>query len=194
MPKRISRQFEALIEPHLNGLFRTAFRLSRNGADAEDLVQDTCLTACENLDALTSAEHPDRWLLRVLFNRFIDRKRRRDRSPVVPLFDFVEPLPLPSGEAGPEELCQRGEDERAFSVAFSRLDRTQQMLLSLRAEGYGLAEIEEITGIGKSVLRARLHRARQRLAQLLGPVRASDVTDINEPCSDGTLSRLGSKQ
>jgi DNA-directed RNA polymerase specialized sigma24 family protein len=48
-----------------------------------------------------------------------------------------------------------------------RLDHMQRTLLSLRAEGYGLTEIETITGLAREVLRARLYRARRALAQHL---------------------------
>jgi DNA-directed RNA polymerase specialized sigma24 family protein len=74
---------------------------------------------------------------------------------------------LASTAAGPEEVLQQEEEEYQLDLIFQKLDETQRLLLSLRAEGYGLAEIEAITGIGREVLRARLHRARRTLAQLL---------------------------
>jgi RNA polymerase sigma-70 factor, ECF subfamily len=160
-------QFHVLVEPHLERLFRVACRLLGNTADARDLVQDTCVTACENLDELASSSHPARWLLRVQRNRFIDRARRRQRAPVVTLKIAARTDRVASTEAGPEELLQQDEEERALDLAFQKLDETHRLLLSLRAEGYGLAEIEHITGIGRDVLRARLHRARCSLAQHL---------------------------
>jgi RNA polymerase sigma factor (sigma-70 family) len=160
-------QFHALVAPHLGRLFRVACRLLGNTADARDLVQDTCVIACENLGELAANSHPERWLLRVQRNRFIDRARRRQRAPVVMLKVPARTERLASTEAGPEELLQQDEEERALDLAFQKLDDTHRLLLSLRAEGYGLAEIEAITGIGRDVLRARLHRARRSLAQHL---------------------------
>ena len=55
--------FDTRIAPQLPLLFRAAWRLTGNRADAEDLVQDTCVLACENFKALGEADHPDRWLL-----------------------------------------------------------------------------------------------------------------------------------
>jgi RNA polymerase sigma-70 factor (ECF subfamily) len=161
------RQFLRLVAPHLERLFRVACRLLGNTADARDLVQDTCVSACENLDELAANPHPDRWLLRVQRNRFIDRARRRQRAPVVMLKVPVRTERLASTAPGPEELLQQDESERALDLAFAKLDETQRLLLSLRVEGYGLAEIEAVTGIGREVLRARLHRARRALAQHL---------------------------
>jgi len=159
--------FDQRIAPQLALLFRAAWRLTGNRADAEDLVQDTCVLACENLKALGEAEHADRWLLRVLYNRFIDGTRRRKRSPIM-MPRKGEELPQPAtDEPGPEDLASQTEREHAFQEACDKLSDTQRALLSLRAEGYGLEEIETITGIGKDVLRARLHRARLSLARYL---------------------------
>ena len=175
MPKQGQERLRALIEAQLASLYRAAYRLAGNAADAEDLVQDTCTLACEHPAALGTSEHPDRWLLRVLYNRFVDGSRRRKRSPVVPLKGTSDTLPLASREPGPEELAERADNERAFDCAWLALESDQRAVLSLRAEGYGLAEIEEITGIGKEVLRARLHRARQSLARHLA--RQGDEVD-----------------
>lgn len=176
-------QFNTLVAPHLERLFRVACRLLGNTADARDLVQDTCLIACENLDELAATPHPVRWLLRVQRNRLIDRARRRQRAPVVALNVQARTERLASTEAGPEELLQQDEAERALDQAFQKLDETHRLLLSLRAEGYGLAEIEAITGIGRDVLRARLHRARCSLVQHLGA----------QPDSAPYSTRIGSK-
>jgi RNA polymerase sigma-70 factor (ECF subfamily) len=167
MPDAKNERFQELIEAQLTGLYRAAYRLAGNSHDAEDLVQDTCALALENPAGLRASERPDRWLLRVLYNRFVDGSRRRKRSPVVPMIGAADSAPLASREPGPEDLAERGDSERAFERAWLGLEATQRALLSLRAEGYGLAEIEDITGIGKSVLRARLHRARQSLARYL---------------------------
>jgi RNA polymerase sigma-70 factor (ECF subfamily) len=162
-----AEQFDALVTPHLNTLHRVAYRLVRNAADTYDLVQDVCIAACENLPDLEGMDRPDRWLLRVLHNRFINLVKRRKRAPFVPLENSPGVMQIASGEPGPEDLLQMDDAERALECAFLRLEDTQRTLLSLRAEGYDLTEIENITGIGKEVLRARLHRARHSLAQHL---------------------------
>lgn len=161
-----TERFDALVAPHLATLFRVAYRLVRNTADAQDLVQDTCIAACEHPTDVAAAEHPRRWLLRVLHNCFIDGARRRKRSPLVALEEAAA-LTLPGESPGPEELLQQADGERALELAFLQLEPAQRTLLVLRAEGHDLAEIQAITGIGREVLRARLHRARRSLAQRL---------------------------
>lgn len=157
----------ALVAEHLDTLFRVAYRLTRNKPDAQDLVQDTCVAAAENVSALDAMDTPLRWLLRVLHNRFLDGARRRRRSPFAPPGHANPPLRMASDAPGPEEILQQADDERALQQAFLKLDDMQRTLLSLRAEGYDLAEIESITGLAREVLRARLHRARRALAQHL---------------------------
>lgn len=163
----ITALFDALVTPHLTLLYRVAFRLFRNSPDAHDLVQDTCIAACENLGELQRVDRPDRWLLRVLQNRFINVAKRRRRSPLVALEDTPGVAQFASNDPGPEDLLQQGDAARELERAFLRLEAMQRTLLSLRAEGYGLTEIESITGLGREVLRARLHRARRSLAQHL---------------------------
>jgi RNA polymerase sigma-70 factor (ECF subfamily) len=167
MPETGTDRFDALVAPHLGTLYRVAWRLTRNAADAQDLVQDTCIAACEHGAAVGTADHPVRWLLRVLHNRFIDRARHRQRSTLVTLDEADAAAPLVSDAPGPEELQQQADAERGLQSAYLRLENDQRTLLVLRAEGYDLTEIEVITGIHKEVLRARLHRARRSLARHL---------------------------
>jgi RNA polymerase sigma-70 factor (ECF subfamily) len=159
-------QLDTLVAPHLDTLFRVAYQLLRNSADAQDLVQDTCVAACANPGALSAAGSPLRWLLRVQHNRFIDMHRRRGRSPLVAADDEAAAA-VASDLPNPEQLLQQLQDEALLERAFLQLEGMQRVLLTLRAEGYELQEIEEITGIGREALGARLRRARLRLAQVL---------------------------
>jgi RNA polymerase sigma-70 factor, ECF subfamily len=167
MPDSRPDRFDARVAPHLATLLRVAYRLVRNRPDAEDLVQETCIAACENPAAFGGADHPVRWLVRVLYNRFIDRSRRQKRSHLVPLDEADAAEPLVCGERGPEESMLHTDAERAIERAFLKLDDMQRTLLVLRLEGCDLVEIESITGIQREVLRARLHRARNSLARHL---------------------------
>lgn len=168
MPQTRTDRFDKLVAPHLDTLLRVAFRLVRNAADAQDLVQDTCIAACEHPADVGAADHPVRWLLRVLHNRFLDRARHHRRSPLVALDEADSASPLICDAPGPEESLLRADAEGALEAAFLKLEDTQRTLLVLRAEGHDLGEIESITGIHRDVLRARLHRARRSLARHLG--------------------------
>jgi RNA polymerase sigma factor (sigma-70 family) len=161
------KQFNALVLPHLAVLYRVAYRLVRNTADAQDLVQDTCVAACQHLPELAAAESPRRWLLRVQQNRFIDGVRRNRGSPIVAAGDPEEQAPQPGELLDPSLLLQQSQSEQLLEQAFLRLDEMQRTLLGLRIEGYDLPEIEAITGIDRNVLSKRLLRARRSLARHL---------------------------
>lgn len=167
MPDVAKDRFNARVAPHLPLLFRVAFRLARNRSDAQDLVQDACIAACENAAAFDGVDQPVHWLLRVLHNAFIDRTRRLKRSSLVTLDEADAVDPLVSGLPGPEESMLHTDAQRAIARAFLRLEPIQRTLLVLRLEGYDLAEIESITGVHREVLKARLHRARNSLARHL---------------------------
>ena len=77
--------FEALIQPHLDSLYRAAYRLTGNSLDAEDLVQDVCLRAYPRLSELRKLDYPKGWLMKVQYRLFVDGSRHRDRSPVRPI-------------------------------------------------------------------------------------------------------------
>src|SRR5688572_15972804 len=102
MPHGATDRFDTRVAPHLPMLLRVAYRLVRSHSDAQDLVQDTCIAACENPAAFGGADHPVRWLLRVLHNCFIDRMRRQKRSRLVSLDEADAVEPLVSALPGPE--------------------------------------------------------------------------------------------
>jgi RNA polymerase sigma factor (sigma-70 family) len=166
MPATDRQRFHALIEPHLEALFRAAWRLTRNRSDAEDLVQETCVRACERLDGLRETGNVKSWLLRVMHNLFIDAVRRERVSPVQITADDPA-LTLQSQSPTPEESLDQEQRLAQLERAWNRLERGQRALLALRAEGYSLPEISQITHIAVDALTMRLYRARQNLTHCM---------------------------
>lgn len=70
-------EYRELIDNHLDSLWLAAVRLTKNKEDAEDLVQETCLKAFENLDSLRSTGKAKAWLFRILTTTFINEYRRQ---------------------------------------------------------------------------------------------------------------------
>ena len=171
-----NREFEALVAPHIEALYRAAFRLTRQAQDAEDLVQDVCIRAYGEIDNVGALDYPRGWLLRVQYRIFVDGDRRRRRSPVSAHATVADASDCTACEApGPEELTEAALQRDRLSDAWQKLTADQRALLGLHAEGYDLSELEQITGKSRNVLSARLHRARRRLARLLG------MTLVSEP-------------
>lgn len=177
VPDSAKTQFHTLVLPHLPLLFRVAYRLVRNTADAEDLVQDTCVAACRSLPELAATDSPLRWLLRVQQNRFIDGLRHGRSSPLVDASHAEQAAPAGEALLDPALLLQQTQDAQLLEAAFLKLDPLQRTLLGLRIEGYDLPEIEAITGVDRKVLSKRLLRARRSLARHLAePVKAIQAT------------------
>jgi RNA polymerase sigma factor (sigma-70 family) len=162
-----TKQFKRLIEPHLDALFRAAFRLARSVEDAEDLVQDTCLRAYQGVADLDESRSVRAWLVTVMHNLFVDGARRARRSPVTATMGDAAILDGACPEPNPEERASMTQREEQLHHAWSALDRGHRVLLALRAEGYSLPEIAEITGLPIATLHSRLYRARLNLARFL---------------------------
>jgi len=164
--------FEALLRPHLDRLYRLAFRLSGNKSDAEDLFQDVLSKVFPRLAQLADVDAPGPWLCRIMYNHFIDNRRRfaRQRLVVVPEHqlpgDGIEALP---GNLDPEHDAARQDDITRLDKALNTLSDEHRMVVMLHdCEGYKLLEIEGITGVPVGTLKSRLHRARARLRICLG--------------------------
>lgn len=166
-PRSRAQRFEALIAPHYDVLYRTAYRFTRSADDAEDLVQELCVRAYPELDRLASLERPRAWLMHVMRRIFIDQTRRYERRHVESIDDVGSAEPV-SELPGPAEHAERTIQAERLGRAWGRLDREQRTLLALHdIEGYTLAELVELTGTKEGTLKSRLHRARVKLGRLL---------------------------
>jgi len=152
-----------VIAAEIEHLYRIAYRLTGSRHDAEDLAQDVCERALRKAPPFATAADCRRWLLRVLFNLFVDGNRRQRRVPVVASF-VVDGSAAWAMAEDPEALAARSDSEHVLICAWRRLEPAQQMLLMLHAEGHDLDEIASITGIEKPALSSRLYRARSSLA------------------------------
>ncbi len=164
-------RFEALIQPHFDALHRSAYRLTGNVHDAEDLVQEVCVRAYPKLSELEQLDRPRSWLLRVLYRLFVDLTRSWEHSRVQPLSTMEEEewgMTMASADPGPEALAGGSQIEERLDRAWRHMTREQRALLGLHdVEGYSLAELREITGLQLGTLKSQLHRARIRLGKLL---------------------------
>jgi RNA polymerase sigma factor (sigma-70 family) len=159
-------EFRELVAPHLATLFRSAYRLTGNRHDAEDVVQEVCVRAFTHLAAMRTLEQPKSWLLKIAYRVFVDGARRRTRSPVRATAEDFDATRV-SDEPTPEERAEAELAEQRLLAALAELDREQRALLSLHVEGYTLAELTAMTDLSADVLKARLYRARVRLGKLL---------------------------
>jgi len=170
-PPDTNLAFERLVRPHFDRLYRLAWRLTGHKAEAEDLFQELLIKAYSKLDDLIKIEEPASWLSRVMYNMFIDEKRRYARRRMHTVEegqmsgDGLQGLPGPDD---PVRDNERMEKMRQLDAALSELsDEHRQIVLLHDTEGYKLTEIHELMGIPVGTVKSRLHRARTRLREIL---------------------------
>jgi RNA polymerase sigma-70 factor (ECF subfamily) len=164
-------RFVSLVQPHFPALYGAARRLMSVPSDAEDLVQDVCLKAFESIDELERIEFRRAWLLKVLYHKFVDRRRDISRSPVDQAdtgADSFDPEQIDRREIRPDE--QIDQDARIAQIvrAMGILNRDDCSLLALHdIEGYSLEELQQLTGLKAGTIKSRLYRTRSKLGRLL---------------------------
>ena len=163
--------FDKLLRPQLERLFRLAFRLAGSKAEAEDLFQDVLLKAYTRLDDLLEVREPGPWLSRVMYNHFIDNRRRFARARLFSVTEGqlgepgIESLP---GQLDPERDAERLDNIMRLERALAALSDEHRLAVLLHdTEGYKLEEIHQITGDPVGTIKSRLHRARARLREIL---------------------------
>lgn len=163
--------FDALIRPHLDRLYRLSFRLAGNKHEAEELFQDVLTKIFPRLHELIELEEPGGWLCRVMYNHFIDNRRRFARQRLVVVAEDrlagknIESLP---GTSDPARDAEQQDNIMQLDAALSVLSDEHRLVVMLHdCEGYKLTEIQELTGTPVGTLKSRLHRARARLREVL---------------------------
>ena len=135
----------SLIQEHFSALYGAARRLTSSPSDAEDLVQDLCLKAFESIDELEGIEFRRAWLLKVLYHKFVDRRRSLSRSPVDQCdtgADSFEPEQIARSEIRPDEQLDQDARIAQITRAMGILNKDDCSLLALHdIEGYSLEEL-----------------------------------------------------
>lgn len=162
-------QFEQLLQPHLQQLYRLAYRFTGQRDDAEDLLQDLLLKLYPRLDELQSIEKPGPWLARVLYRQYIDRLRSKKRSPLQPMDDEQAVYEVhASDDAQPSDVADTAIKSRLLQAALDQLNEDQRTAIMLHdVEGYSLQELQQILDVSQGTLKSRLSRARAKLRELL---------------------------
>ncbi len=184
--------FDTLVRPHLDVLYRTAYRFCQQRHDAEDLVQELLAKLYPRRDELATIDKLRPWLITSLYHLFIDGTRKQKRSPLQTIDDEQQFYDSTAGDQpGPECQIMRAQRLQAIQHAFEQLSDDHRALLTLHdIEGYRLPELQDMLGIPLGTLKSRVHRARARLRELLREQAPDWREDGNPfPMADVTRAR-----
>ena len=156
---------------HFDALYSAARRMTLSPHDAEDLVQEVCIKALKQIDYLEQIDHVRAWLLKVMYNHFVDETRRAAKSPVDVAWtgeQSEEPDELASHGAHPDEMAETSQQVENVLRAMRYLNAEECALVAMHdVEGLSIAELSELTGMPGGTIKARLHRTRIKLGRLL---------------------------
>ena len=157
----------ALVDQYAGALYRVAYSVLRNATDAEDAVQEAFLRVLRHRDTLDEVRDHRVWLIRIVWNIALDRKRRAKTRPET---DDVSELArvLPSTGLSAEELAAASQHHARVLKCVEQLPAKERDVLLLSAfEELTSVEIAAVLDITESSVRSRLFRARNLMAELL---------------------------
>jgi RNA polymerase sigma-70 factor, ECF subfamily len=166
-PLDTSKTIAALVAEYSTALYRVAFSVTRNAAEAEDAVQETFLRVLKHESRLADIRDYRVWLVRIVWNIVLDKKRRAKTRPEnEDIADHARALP--SGDRGADETAISSQEHARILQLVDRLPhREREALLLSAVEELTTAEIAATLGTTESSIRSRIFRARKELAVLL---------------------------
>lgn len=153
----LQKRFEQIIRTYGDDVYRAALMLTRNRADAEDIVQETFLKYATSAPAFASAEHEKAWLLRVALNLAKDTVKSAWHNRTEALDDH-------SGLAG---AGAPGEESGVYDCVLRLPDKYRLVIHLFYYEGYSAREIGQLLGSNEPAVKTQLHRGRNLLREAL---------------------------
>jgi len=163
--------------PFMDSLYAAALRMTRNAADAEDLVQETYLKAYRGFGGFEEGTNLKAWLYRILTNTYINLYRARKRRPDESDLEEIEDLYLyrrlggleaaAAGRSAEDELLDIYTDDEVKEAIESLPEQFRMAVLLADVEGFSYKEIADILEIPIGTVMSRLHRGRRALKKAL---------------------------
>ena len=175
--RRRRSRFESVVLPHLDAAYALARWLTRNDADAADVVQEAMLRAFRYFDSYREGDARS-WVLRIVRRTcysWLERNRPADIVPLEADAEFDADVAAPATASSTEALLQSRSDLRRLDTLIEALPAPLREVVVLRElNELGYREIAEVTGVPIGTVMSRLHRARAALR------RAWDGKDIGD--------------
>ena len=163
--------FSELVRRHRDRLWAVALRTLRDPEEASDALQEAFISAFRAAGNFRAESQVTTWLHRIVVNACLDRIRRRQARPTVPLPEtgFNEP-------ASPRDSMAEKETSLLVRAALEQLPEDQRApILLVDVEGYSVAETAKMLGIAEGTVKSRCARGRGKLAKVLGHLRNPDA-------------------
>jgi RNA polymerase sigma-70 factor, ECF subfamily len=172
---KAAQQLEQILASGLPPLYRRAYRILGNAADAEDAVQDALLAAYTHLHQFRGQAQISTWLTTILLNCARLQLRRRPRHIHVSIDESSEELQpvsvserLADNRPNPEDQCRESELRERLTHFHRQLSPTLRRTFQLRdVDGLSIRETARILGVPTGTVKAQLTRARKRLKELM---------------------------
>ena len=170
--KRKSFETEAL--PHMDALYRTALRMTKNSNDAEDLVQETFVKAYRFWEKFETGSNCRAWLFKIMTNIFINDYRAKSRAPQAVDVDDIDDGYLynyladsKTGQNPEQQLFAKLLDDDVKRAIEELPDDFRVVVVLSFLEGFSYQEIAEIADLQLGTVKSRLHRGRKLLQKQL---------------------------
>jgi RNA polymerase sigma-70 factor (ECF subfamily) len=167
--------FRPIVERYSDMLFRLAYRITNNEADAEEVVQETFLRAYRKLDSFNGRSSVSTWLFRIAANCSLDLLDRRKTQPqlLVRHADEDESSPeehVPSKQPNPERMAYNAEMQANIATALESLTSVERTAFVLRhVEGCSVEEIAAALNVRAGAARHSVFRAVEKMRKFLAP-------------------------
>jgi len=168
-------------------VYAVAMRMMGDPDEAEEVLQETFISACKNIHRFEGRSALNTWLHRIATNAALMRLRKRKNkevsldNPIESLDGDDIPRQIEDWDYYPADLALNSETRDVLEQAIATLPDTLRSVFVLREiEGYSTAEVAEMLDISVSAAKVRLHRARLRLRELLTPY-------FTEPTAPGEM-------
>lgn len=169
-----TERFERDALPFIDQLYAGALRMTRNPADAEDLVQETYAKAYRSFDSFEEGTNLKAWLYRIMTNTFINIYRKNQRGPAIDLTEQIEDWQMTGERHIPHG--HRSAEVEALELLPNEVIRTamqsipadyREAVFLADVEGFSYKEIADIMGTPVGTVMSRLHRGRKLLREKL---------------------------
>ncbi|AEX66860.1 sigma-70 family RNA polymerase sigma factor [Corynebacterium diphtheriae] len=197
----LDARFERDALPLLDQLYGGALRMTRNPADAEDLVQETYVKAYQAFNSFSEGTNLKAWLYRIMTNTYINSYRKKKRQPTQQSSEDVtdhqllatsshESVGLESAEV---EALKNLPNQRIAQAMYDLSEDYRMVVYYADVEGLAYKEIAEIMGTPLGTVMSRLHRGRKQLREALKDVAQEHGIAVEDKHADHTTDTAGRK-